>query len=30
MKAEVVFFKCEICGNMVGLIKNGGGKLVCC
>ncbi len=30
MKAAVKFFKCEICGNMVGLIKNGGGQLVCC
>ena len=27
---EQKFFVCEICGNMVGLIKNGGGKLVCC
>jgi superoxide reductase len=30
MKARVSFYKCEICGNLVGLIKNGGGKLVCC
>jgi superoxide reductase len=30
MKAEVAFLKCEVCGNMVGLIKNGGGQLVCC
>jgi len=30
MKAAVSFFKCEICGNIVGLIKNGGGELVCC
>lgn len=30
MKAEVAFYKCEICGNMVGLIKRGGGQLVCC
>lgn len=30
MKAGVSFFKCEVCGNMVGLIKNGGGQLVCC
>jgi superoxide reductase len=30
MKAPVVFYICEICGNMVGLIKNGGGQLVCC
>ncbi len=30
MKAEIAFFRCEVCGNMVGLIKNGGGELVCC
>ena len=24
------FFKCEICGNMVGLIKSSGVPLVCC
>ncbi|MCX7842249.1 MAG: desulfoferrodoxin [Clostridia bacterium] len=30
MKTEVAFFRCETCGNMVGLIKNGGGTLVCC
>ena len=30
MKQTVAFFKCETCGNIVGLIKNGGGKLVCC
>ncbi|TYQ14945.1 UNVERIFIED_CONTAM: superoxide reductase [Acetivibrio alkalicellulosi] len=30
MKTEVAFFKCEVCGNLVGLIKNGGGQLVCC
>ncbi|MDD5602897.1 MAG: desulfoferrodoxin family protein [Eubacteriales bacterium] len=30
MKAIAAFYKCEICGNMVGLIKNGGGQLVCC
>lgn len=28
--ANVVFYRCEICGNMVALIKNGGGTLVCC
>ncbi len=27
---EVKFFCCEICGNMVVLIKSGGGTLVCC
>lgn len=30
MKAPVEFLKCEVCGNMVGLIKSGGGTLVCC
>ena len=30
MKAEIAFFRCEVCGNMVGLIKSGGGQLVCC
>jgi len=26
----MLFFRCKICGNIVGLIKNGGGQLVCC
>ena len=26
----VSFYRCELCGNIVGLIKNGGGQLVCC
>lgn len=30
MKTEVSFYRCEVCGNIVSLIKNGGGKLVCC
>jgi len=30
MKSEVAFFRCKHCGNIVGLIKNGGGTLVCC
>jgi len=30
MKHEAAFFRCETCGNIVGLIKNGGGELVCC
>ncbi len=30
MKQTVSFYKCEICGNIVDLIKNGGGQLVCC
>lgn len=24
------FYKCNICGNIINLIKNGGGELVCC
>lgn len=24
------FFRCSICGNLVGLINDGGGELVCC
>jgi superoxide reductase len=30
MNEGVKFFRCGICGNIVGLIKNGGGQLVCC
>jgi superoxide reductase len=30
MKEPVDFYQCQICGNVVGLIKNGGGELVCC
>jgi len=30
MKTNVTFYRCEICGNIVGLINNGGGELVCC
>lgn len=30
MNRKVSFFRCEVCGNMVGLIKDGGGQLVCC
>lgn len=30
MNKEVTFLRCNKCGNMVGLIKNGGGQLVCC
>lgn len=25
-----VFMVCELCGNLVGFIKNGGGEMVCC
>jgi len=28
--SNVVFYRCGICGNMVALIKSGGGELVCC
>lgn len=24
------FYRCSICGNLVGIIENGGGELVCC
>lgn len=30
MKNERNFYKCAICGNIVGLIESGGGELVCC
>lgn len=30
MRAKVKFYLCEVCGNLVGLIKDGGGQLVCC
>jgi superoxide reductase len=30
MKTQVAFYHCETCGNIVELIKNGGGELVCC
>jgi len=30
MKGAVAFYKCEVCGNQVVLIKKGGGELVCC
>lgn len=28
--SRIVFYRCEICGNIVALINNGGGELVCC
>lgn len=28
--SEVTFYRCEKCGNMVALIKSGGGTLACC
>lgn len=30
MRETVSFFKCELCGNIVELVKKGGGQLVCC
>jgi superoxide reductase len=30
LKMDVKFFRCELCGNIVELIHNGGGELVCC
>lgn len=30
MRSTVEFFRCEICGNIVELIKDGGAPLVCC
>lgn len=28
--ANVVFYRCEVCGNIVALVTDGGGTLVCC
>lgn len=28
--SNFIFYRCEKCGNMVALLKNGGGTLVCC
>lgn len=30
MRNEPKFFRCKMCGNLVGLVINGGGTLVCC
>ncbi|MBP8989146.1 MAG: desulfoferrodoxin [Clostridia bacterium] len=30
MELQRKFYRCEICGNLVGLIQDGGGELVCC
>ena len=27
---NIVFYRCEVCGNMVALLKIGGGTLTCC
>lgn len=28
--SKAVFYRCELCGNMVALLKSGGGTLTCC
>lgn len=30
MKCERKFYRCGVCGNLVGLIHSGGGEMVCC
>lgn len=30
MKSNVHFYSCEVCGNIVTKLKNGGGTLFCC
>ena len=30
MNEKMKFYRCSICGNILGQIKNGGGNLVCC
>ena len=30
MATQFGIYKCEVCGNMVGMIHAGGGELVCC
>ncbi|MDR1962080.1 MAG: desulfoferrodoxin FeS4 iron-binding domain-containing protein, partial [Gracilibacteraceae bacterium] len=30
MAAEQKFFKCSHCGNLVGLVRDGGVKIICC
>ncbi len=30
MACESRFYRCNVCGNMVGLLRHGGGTLVCC
>lgn len=30
MKERAVFYRCNVCGNIVEVVKNGGGPLVCC
>ena len=28
--SNMIFYRCAVCGNIVTLLKNGGGELVCC
>ncbi|HAH79017.1 MAG TPA: desulfoferrodoxin [Ruminococcaceae bacterium] len=28
--SEIEFYRCEVCGNIVALLKKGGGTLTCC
>jgi len=28
--SDFIFYRCELCGNIVALIKSGGGTLTCC
>ncbi len=30
MKIPVAFYRCEVCGKLVALLKSGGGQLTCC
>lgn len=30
MKSEKKFYRCQLCGNLVGMIEEGAGTLVCC
>lgn len=30
MKCNRKFYRCSVCGNLVGLIEEGGGELTCC
>ena len=28
--SNIIFYRCEVCGNILALLKNGGGTLTCC
>lgn len=30
MEEKVILYRCELCGNIVEMVKDGGGELVCC